>query len=136
MPRVAAAKPAANAARLDATPTPLRSIASVAFASALFFGIATSAYAGPKDAEVKKLLAAAMDEDYLATEFDKAEKKLKDAVSKCGASGCSPDLLGKVYVALGTVHAKLPQALILPNTMIDVDHVVTEVEVAQIGDKA
>lgn len=69
--------------------------------------------AGEKDAEAMKLHDQAMDEDYLAVEFDKAEKKLKDALKKCGKDGCTEKVLGKLHVALGTVYGgagKLDQA--------------------------
>lgn len=69
--------------------------------------------AGEKDAEAMKLHDQAMDEDYLAVEFDKAEKKLKDALKKCGKDGCTEKVLGKLHIALGTVFGgagKLDQA--------------------------
>jgi hypothetical protein len=84
---------------------PLRSLSALTFASALFFGLAApAAGAGAKDADAQKLFDSAINEDYLNAEFPKAEKKLKDALTKCG-SGCSPELLGKIHVALGTVYA-------------------------------
>src|SRR6185437_14358968 len=83
---------------------PLRSLAALCFASTLFLGLTPSAYAGPKDRDAQKLFDKAINEDYLNADFDKAEKKLKEAVTKCGSSGCSPELLAKIYVALGTVH--------------------------------
>ncbi len=60
--------------------------------------------AGKKDKEALKLYDKAMDEDYLSVEFDKAEVKLKKAADLCGKDQCSPDVLGKIYVAMGTVH--------------------------------
>ena len=83
---------------------PLRSFATLGFASALFFGILPSASAGPKDKAAQKLFDTAINEDYLNADFDKAEKKLKEAVTACGSSGCSSDLLAKIHVALGTVY--------------------------------
>lgn len=82
---------------------PLRTLTALAIATSLF-GAASTALAGPKDKEAQKLFDAAINEDYLNAEFPKAEKKLKDAVSKCGDSGCSPELLGKIQIALGTVY--------------------------------
>ncbi|WP_206079392.1 hypothetical protein [Polyangium spumosum] len=68
-------------------------------------GYPGAAYAaGEKDKEALKLHDQAMDEDYLAVEFDKAEKKLKDALKKCGDDGCSPKVVAKLHIALGTVH--------------------------------
>lgn len=82
---------------------PFRSFTALAFAAALF-GIASSVDAGPKDKEAQKLLSEAIDTDYLNMEYAKAEKKLKEAVTMCGGGGCTPELLGKINVALGTVY--------------------------------
>ena len=60
--------------------------------------------AGKKDKEALKLHDQAMDEHYLSVEFDKAAEKLEKAASTCGESNCSPEVLGKIFVALGTVH--------------------------------
>jgi hypothetical protein len=80
----------------------LRSFAALAIATALF-GVASTAGAGPKDKDAQKLFDSAINEDYLMAEFAKAEKKLKDAITKCGPD-CTPALLGKINVALGTVY--------------------------------
>lgn len=82
---------------------PLRSLSALAFATAVL-GLAPSAGAGANDAAAQKLYTSAIDEDYLAAEFPKAEKKLKDAAAKC-SSGCAPELVGKIHIALGTVYA-------------------------------
>jgi hypothetical protein len=82
----------------------LRALRAFALSSAALVGYAAPANAGPKDREAEKLLKQAMDDDYLATDFAKAEAKLKSAVKACGSSGCSADLLGRVHVALGTVY--------------------------------
>lgn len=82
---------------------PFRSFTALAIATALL-GAAASASAGPKDKEAEKLYNGAINEDYLNADFPKAEKKLKDAVTKCGSDGCSPELLGKINIALGTVY--------------------------------
>jgi len=93
---------------------PFGSLAAVALAAAILGSIPQSALAaGEKDKEALKLHDQAMDEDYLAVEFDKAEKKLKDALKKCGDDGCTPKVLGKLHIALGTVYGgsnKLDQA--------------------------
>ena len=85
---------------------PLRSLSALALATAVF-GLASSfaspaSAAGPKEKEAQKLYDSAINEDYLNADFPKAEKKLKDAATKCG-SDCSPELLGKIHVAMGTV---------------------------------
>ena len=83
---------------------PFRARFAFALTSLLLLGApAVAAAAGEKDAETMKLHDQAMDEDYLAVEFDKAEKKLKDAIKKCGKDGCSDKVLGKLHIALGTV---------------------------------
>ena len=82
---------------------PLRSFTALALAAAVI-GAASSAVAGPKDKDAQKLYDGAINEDYLNADFPKAEKKLKDAIGKCGSDGCSPELLGKIHIALGTVH--------------------------------
>ena len=80
------------------------------FALIFAAGLATLAggaeAAGKKDKDVQKLIDQAMDGDYLATEFDKAEQKLKRALDTCNkdSDSCSPELVGKVHVALATVH--------------------------------
>lgn len=82
---------------------PLRFLPLAAASLALFCLAPDAAAAGDKDKEVLKLHDGAMD-DYLAVDFGKAEKKLKDALKKCGKDGCSPAVLGKLHVAMGTVH--------------------------------
>ncbi len=82
---------------------PLQTLTSLSLALAL--GTLTSVgFAGKKDKAAEKLIGQAMDEDYLNLELDKAESKLKDAVKLCGESDCAPEVLGRVYVALATVH--------------------------------
>lgn len=62
-----------------------------------------AAAAGANDKDALKLHDQAMD-DYLSVDFAKAQKKLADALKKCGKDGCSPAVLGKLHVAIGTVH--------------------------------
>ena len=87
---------------------PFGSIVTLALSTALFGGFtgyASSALAaGEKDKEAMKLHDAALDEDYLNLELDKAEKKLNDALKKCGDSACSSSVVGKLHIALGTVY--------------------------------
>jgi hypothetical protein len=93
---------------------PNRSFAAFALAAVVLGGLASpAAAAGEKDKEALKLHDQAMDEDYLAVEFDKAEKKLIDALKRCGDTGCTPGVVGKLHIALGTVYGgsnKLDQA--------------------------
>ncbi len=74
---------------------------------------AAASAAGEKDAEAMKLHDQAMDDDYLSVEFDKAEKKLRDALKKCEKNACTKPVVGKLHIALGTVYGgggKLDQA--------------------------
>jgi hypothetical protein len=81
-----------------------RSIPVFALTAFLLASAASSAFAaGEKDKDALKLHNQAMDEDYLALELDKAQKKLNDALKKCGKDACSPEVVGKLHVALGTV---------------------------------
>lgn len=83
----------------------IRSFAALALTSLALLGVASNAdAAGEKDKDALKLHDQAMDEDYLAVEFGKAEKKLKDALKRCGADGCTPKVLAKLHIAMGTVH--------------------------------
>ncbi|WP_437617721.1 tetratricopeptide repeat protein [Sorangium sp. So ce1151] len=74
---------------------------------------AAAGAAGEKDAEAMKLHNQAMDDDYLSVEFDKAEKKLRDALKRCEKNACTKPVVGKLHIALGTVYGggnKLDQA--------------------------
>jgi hypothetical protein len=83
----------------------LRSSCAVVFFSAAAVLVASSALAAPKDAQAKKALNEAMEVDYLNTDFDKAEQKLKTAIDACGEKGCAPELKAKLWVAIGSVQA-------------------------------
>jgi len=87
---------------------PFGSLAAFALSAVVVGGLCgypgTAFAAGEKDKEALKLHDQAMDEDYLAVEFDKAEKKLRDALKRCGDDGCSPKVVGKLHIALGTVY--------------------------------
>ena len=61
--------------------------------------------AAPKDSKAQKALKEAMEDDYLLTNFDDAEAKLRGALETCGASGCSKSVKSKLYVGLGIVLA-------------------------------
>ncbi|WP_437283798.1 tetratricopeptide repeat protein [Sorangium sp. So ce406] len=90
--------------------------AHLAFALTSLFVLgapAAASAAGEKDAEAMKLHNQAMDEDYLSVEFDKAEKKLRDALKRCEKNACTRPVVGKLHIALGTVYGgggKLDQA--------------------------
>lgn len=89
----------------------LRPLRFVPFAAAAAFALVcfapclepSAAAAGANDKDALKLHDQAMD-DYLSVDFAKAQKKLADALKKCGKDGCSPAVLGKLHIAIGTVH--------------------------------
>ncbi|HMJ57284.1 MAG TPA: tetratricopeptide repeat protein [Polyangiaceae bacterium] len=66
--------------------------------------IASHALAAPKDNAALKLDDDAIFNDYLATKFTDAERKLKQAVTLCGRTGCSPSVLAQVRRDLGIVY--------------------------------
>jgi hypothetical protein len=66
--------------------------------------IASRALAAPKDNAALKLDDDAIFNDYLATKFTDAERKLKQAVALCGRNSCSPSVLAQVRRDLGIVY--------------------------------
>lgn len=78
--------------------------AALALAFLGLFCAADAFAAGEKDADANKLYDAAMNDDYLNVELGKAEKKLNDAIKKCGADGCTTKVLAKVHLGLGVIH--------------------------------
>lgn len=76
--------------------------------------VGTDALSAPRDKKAEKVLKQALDEDYLETRFDEAEKKLKGMLSQCGKKMCDPGVRARLYMALGLVRAggqkKLEQA--------------------------
>lgn len=75
---------------------------SLGLALVSLFAAAPARAASP-DARAKRLEDQAMNQDYLATDFKGAEKKLKKAVSVC-QSGCSTKRLGRILRDLATVY--------------------------------
>ncbi len=64
-----------------------------------------------KDAQAEKALKKALDQDYLETRFDDAENRLRGAIQACGTDDCSPAVLARLHVALGSVLAGGKKAL-------------------------
>lgn len=103
---------------------------------------ASSVAAAPKDEQAEAAAKAALEEDYLQTDFEAAQKRLIKAIRKCGKSGCSPKVEAKLHVAMGTVLAggmnelddardAFVQALELdPNLQPDPDFVKSEITFA------
>ncbi len=67
----------------------------------LFFS--TAAFAQAPEAKAKGLQKKAMEEDYLATDFDKAAEKLKQAIAVCGNDKCAPQVRAALHRDLGVV---------------------------------
>ncbi len=78
-------------------------IAALTAAAVLAFGDVASA--GPKDAQARKMLKQALEEDYLETRFDDAEQKLRAAIQLCATSGCADDVRAELHAALGAILA-------------------------------
>jgi len=85
---------------------PFRSLTAAAMSSFLLLGLVSSASAaaGDKDKDALKLHDQAINEDYLNADFPKATAKLKDALKKCGAEGCTPAVVAKIHISLGTIY--------------------------------
>lgn len=67
---------------------------------------ASSAHAAaPKDAQLEGAIKTAMDVEYLETNFDNAEKRLRTAIEACGTDKCTPALKAQGLMALGIVLA-------------------------------
>jgi hypothetical protein len=76
------------------------------FLAALFF--TRFAAAAPNDAAAQKLRDQAIDQDYLATNYAAAEKKLTDALVLCRkTSDCSPFIRARLHCDLGVVEFML-----------------------------
>lgn len=67
--------------------------------------IPASAAAQNSEQRAQDLMADAMDQDYLATNFKAAEAKLQTALRVCSEGKCSDDVLARVYRNLGVVYA-------------------------------
>lgn len=65
--------------------------------------VALPAQAAPKDAQAEKAYSAAMNEDYLDSKFDEAQKKIDKAIEACGDSGCAPKVKAKLFMAKGII---------------------------------
>lgn len=80
-----------------------RSRASLAFSLALAV-VAAHASAKPQDEAATKLGKQAMEDDYLAMRFKKAEQKLKQALAKCGKKNCIPVVRARLHADLAVVY--------------------------------
>lgn len=101
---------------------------------------AAPASAAPKDDKALKAFKQAMEEDYLDTKFEEAEKKIRSALDTCGSSGCSAPVKAKLYVGLGIIliggknardegQKAFSEALKLdPNAAPDPDYVTSDIK--------
>ena len=55
------------------------------------------------EAQARALQKKAMEDDYLATDFAKAQDKLNQAIAKCGTDKCSPEMRARLKRDLGVV---------------------------------
>lgn len=78
-------------------------LASLVLAGLAFGALPSPLLAQSRDARAKQLEREAMDDDYLATDFAAAEKKLEDALKLCGQSACSNAVRAGVHISLGIV---------------------------------
>lgn len=79
-------------------------VLSIGLAVALLFSsLPASAQNAKVEAAAKALQKKAMDEDYLVTEFAKAQEKLEKAVAACGTDKCSAALRAHLRRDLGVV---------------------------------
>jgi hypothetical protein len=82
-------------------PKPVLVLAALACALAY----ARAGQAAPKDAQALKLDEDAINNDYLATKFADAEKKLKQALALCAkADACSTNVVAQLHRDLGIVY--------------------------------
>jgi hypothetical protein len=63
------------------------------------------ALAANKDKAARQLQTEAMQTDYAETNFKKSEQKLKKAITQCGASNCSNQVVGELHRDLATVYS-------------------------------
>ena len=80
----------------------LRSILALAFALVVLTPSLARADA-KVEAAAKALEQKAMQEDYLATDFDKALEKLNQAANKCGTEKCSSIIRAQIKVEVGVI---------------------------------
>jgi hypothetical protein len=111
-------------------------------ALAALVGNPRPAIAAGKDAAAIKLAEDAINNDYLATNFAEAEKKLRRATTLCGATGCTPQTRARIFRDLGVVlvagmnrvpdgRAAFAEAIkIDPGTALEKDLTTPEVEQA------
>jgi tetratricopeptide (TPR) repeat protein len=74
---------------------------------------ASSAHAGPKDAEAQTAITEAYNE-FVEAKYDKAILRLNAAIAACKGKACEPNVRAQLYMALGVIHGagkkKMPDA--------------------------
>jgi hypothetical protein len=76
---------------------------SVAVGLGLFTAAPSALAQGKAEGPAKALQKKAMEEDYLSTDFAKAQEKLEKAVGLCGTDKCSPQFRARLKRDLGVV---------------------------------
>jgi len=76
---------------------------TMALTLALALGVLPASAQNKVETAAKALQKKAMEEDYLATEFTKAQDKLEKAVAQCGADKCSGTVRSQLRRDLGVV---------------------------------
>ena len=99
--------------------------------------------AAPNDAAAQKLRDQAIDQDYLATNYTAAEKKLTDALALCQkTSDCSPFIRARLHCDLGVIEYMLRKVDLArtefatalledPNVDLDKDLANTDVQIGR-----
>lgn len=75
----------------------------LALVAAACLFVVLPAEAAPKDAQAEKAYGQAMNEDYLDSKFDDAQKKIDKAIETCGDAGCAPKVKAKLFMAKGII---------------------------------
>jgi hypothetical protein len=70
--------------------------------AALLLAVAATATAAPRDAAAKRKINEAINTQYLATKFDKAEQLILGTIRACG-NECSPPVLARAWMYVGIV---------------------------------
>jgi hypothetical protein len=92
-----------NASRYDRSLRPFVALLSLALALSVIVLAPNAGAQGKAEGPAKALQKKAMEEDYLATEFTKAQEKLEKAIAQCGTDKCSAQLRSRLRRDLGVV---------------------------------
>jgi hypothetical protein len=85
-------------------PAPFLPPIAAALVVSIVLGFGASAIAEPKDKAALDLDKAAIETDYLGTNFGQAEAKLKQALALCKGNACSGKVRARIHRDLGVVY--------------------------------